>query len=217
MYAQNLVVVLGLYFIIVWRLLVANIFQEYFVSVSGVSDFELYLFVGTPVDQLSQGVKVPLLATFVGPGEPVVGAKVVATESAFSGSVPAATSRPWPPACTRRSIPTTSATGSHRRPTSASISPTMACRSCNHLADTRFTSMPQGCCRTFRRSNIRAPRRVVSLNGSWQIAAGSPDQQPAHFDRAFGDAHQLGDVALAQVGVSGDRYQHVGVIGQERP
>jgi hypothetical protein len=29
------------------------------------------------------------------------------------------------------------------------------------------------------------PRRVISLNGPWQIAAGSPDQQPDQFDRTI--------------------------------
>jgi beta-galactosidase/beta-glucuronidase len=34
-------------------------------------------------------------------------------------------------------------------------------------------------------TDAEAPRRVVSLNGSWQIAAGGPDQQPAQFDRTI--------------------------------
>lgn len=71
----------------VWTLRVANIFQEYFVSVSGLTDYEMYLFIGTPVDMLSQGVKVPLLATFVGPGKPVLGATVVATVRAPNGQL----------------------------------------------------------------------------------------------------------------------------------
>jgi beta-galactosidase/beta-glucuronidase len=34
-------------------------------------------------------------------------------------------------------------------------------------------------------AGAEAPRRVISLNGSWQIAAGLPDQQPAQFDRSI--------------------------------
>jgi len=34
-------------------------------------------------------------------------------------------------------------------------------------------------------AGAEAPRRVVSLNGSWQIAAGSPDRQPARFTRTI--------------------------------
>jgi beta-galactosidase len=31
----------------------------------------------------------------------------------------------------------------------------------------------------------QAPRRIISLNGQWQVAAGTPDQQPAQFDRTI--------------------------------
>lgn len=70
-----------------WLLVVDNLYQEYFVSVTGASDYELYLFIGTPLEQLSQGAIVPLLATFVGPGKPVVGATVIATVRAPDGTL----------------------------------------------------------------------------------------------------------------------------------
>ena len=62
-----------------WELRVINLFREYFVSATSLTDYEMYLFIGTPLEEMSQGVKVPLLVTFVGPGEPVLGADVTAT------------------------------------------------------------------------------------------------------------------------------------------
>ena len=61
-----------------WTLFVAGVYQEYVASASAVTDYQLRLFIGTPVESLSQGVQVPILATFIGPGKPLTGAKVVA-------------------------------------------------------------------------------------------------------------------------------------------
>lgn len=44
-----------------WELRVSELFQEYFVSISSQTDYELRLFVGTPIGNLTQGAKAPLL------------------------------------------------------------------------------------------------------------------------------------------------------------
>lgn len=69
----------------VWTILVANLFQEYFLSATAQSQYEMYLFVGTPAESLTQGVQVPLLVTFVGPEKPLTGAQVIATVRAPNG------------------------------------------------------------------------------------------------------------------------------------
>ncbi|MCA9982036.1 MAG: hypothetical protein KDD89_14430, partial [Anaerolineales bacterium] len=68
-----------------WELQVSELFQEYFVSVSSLTNYELYLFVGTPLGDLTQGAKVPLLGTFVGDGKPVLGATMTATVRSPNG------------------------------------------------------------------------------------------------------------------------------------
>lgn len=70
-----------------WTLRVADLFQEYFVSATAQSLYELHLFTGTPVANLSQGVQVPILAGFVGPDGPVTGATMTATVEAPNGTV----------------------------------------------------------------------------------------------------------------------------------
>lgn len=70
-----------------WTLRVYQLYQEYFVSASSMTDIEMYLFIGTPVDELSRGVKVPLLVTFVGPEKPIVGADVQAQVRAPNGQI----------------------------------------------------------------------------------------------------------------------------------
>ena len=62
-----------------WKLVVTNLFQEYFVSASARSLIEMYLFIGTPLPGSPPGSAVPIYVTFAGQGEPIVGATVVAT------------------------------------------------------------------------------------------------------------------------------------------
>ena len=68
-----------------WRFWIQGLDQEVYVSTTAESQFEMYLFVGEPLEEMNQGTKVPLLATFVGPDEPVVGAKVWANVRAPNG------------------------------------------------------------------------------------------------------------------------------------
>ncbi|MCA9866121.1 MAG: VWA domain-containing protein [Anaerolineales bacterium] len=68
-----------------WKLFVYGLDQEFFVSTTAESQVELYLFVGKPVDEMNQGTKVPLVATFVGPDKPVLGADVRAMVRAPNG------------------------------------------------------------------------------------------------------------------------------------
>jgi hypothetical protein len=69
-----------------WRVIVKDLEQEYFVSATARTLYEMYLFIGTPISSLTQGVQVPLLVTFVGRGKPLLGANVVATVKAPNGS-----------------------------------------------------------------------------------------------------------------------------------
>ena len=69
-----------------WKLVVQKLDQEYVVSATARTQYEMYLFVGTPVGSLSQGVRVPLLVTFVGRGKPLLGATVMATVRAPNGA-----------------------------------------------------------------------------------------------------------------------------------
>ena len=70
-----------------WTLRVQNLLQEHFVSVSAITDYQLHVFAGSPVDTLVQGVHVPILASFTGRDSPVVGAQVVASVVAPGGEV----------------------------------------------------------------------------------------------------------------------------------
>lgn len=62
-----------------WKLYVMGIDQEYYVSTTADSQFDMYLFVGSPVEDMVQGIRVPLLVTFAGPEKPALGADVQAT------------------------------------------------------------------------------------------------------------------------------------------
>lgn len=72
-----------------WRLWIDGLDQEAYVSTTAESQFEMYLFVGTPIEQMNQGARVPLLVTFVGPEKPVVGADVRANVFAPNGTLTA--------------------------------------------------------------------------------------------------------------------------------
>jgi hypothetical protein len=61
-----------------WSIKVQGLEQEYFVSASARTLYEMYLFVGTPITDRTQGIMVPLLATFVAKDRPLTGAMVVA-------------------------------------------------------------------------------------------------------------------------------------------
>ena len=50
----------------------------------------------------------------------------------------------------------------------------------------------------------------------WAMGEGLEVAHDLH-RRAFGDADEIGDVADAQVRSAGDREEHVGVVGEERP
>ncbi|MDQ3973412.1 MAG: cell wall-binding repeat-containing protein [Actinomycetota bacterium] len=62
----------------VWSLQVDAGLQEYYVAASAVTQYELLLFTGTPVERLEAGVEVPIVAMFAGDGAPLTGAEVVA-------------------------------------------------------------------------------------------------------------------------------------------
>ena len=68
-----------------WRFWIDGLDQEIYVSTTAESQFEMYLIVGAPIEKLNQGAKVPLVATFVGPEKPVVGANVYANVLAPNG------------------------------------------------------------------------------------------------------------------------------------
>src|SRR5690606_16227880 len=68
-----------------WRFWIDGLDQEVYVSTTAISQFELYLFVGSPLEEMNQGTKVPLVATFVGPEKPVIGADVRAMVRAPNG------------------------------------------------------------------------------------------------------------------------------------
>ncbi len=70
-----------------WQLQVFSLYQEHFVSVSSLTDYELYLYIGTPLGDLTQGAKVPILGAFVGSGEPVTGATMTGTVRSPNGMV----------------------------------------------------------------------------------------------------------------------------------
>ncbi|MBN2475191.1 MAG: VWA domain-containing protein [Pirellulales bacterium] len=62
----------------VYTLRVNDLSQEYFVSASALSRYELYPFVDVPAEQATQGVEVPILASLIGKQSPVLGADVTA-------------------------------------------------------------------------------------------------------------------------------------------
>jgi hypothetical protein len=70
-----------------WTLRVQNLLQQHFVSAPAVTDNQLYAFAGSPVDALTQGVHVPILASFTGRDGPIVGAQVAAAVVAPGGGV----------------------------------------------------------------------------------------------------------------------------------
>ena len=70
-----------------WMLIVESSSEEYLVSASVLSDYELYLFTGTPIAGLTQGVHVPILAALVGDTGPLTGASVTADVGAPNGQV----------------------------------------------------------------------------------------------------------------------------------
>jgi hypothetical protein len=69
-----------------WTLEVKELSQEYFVSATARTSYEMYLFVGTPIADRTPGTRVPLLVTFVGQGKPLLDAQVVATVRAPNGT-----------------------------------------------------------------------------------------------------------------------------------
>lgn len=68
-----------------WKLYLRGLDQEFYVSTTAHSQFDMYLFVGAPIEQLYQGTDVPLLVTFAGPDKPVLGADVWANVFAPNG------------------------------------------------------------------------------------------------------------------------------------
>ncbi len=61
-----------------WTLLVRDLPQQYHVSASGRTLLEMQLYTGVPENNPQQGVKVPIVATFSGSGEPVIDGEVYA-------------------------------------------------------------------------------------------------------------------------------------------
>jgi hypothetical protein len=68
-----------------WMLIVEHSNEEYVVNVSLLSDYEMYLFTGAPIGQLTQGVQVPILVGLVSSLGPLTGASVTATVRAPNG------------------------------------------------------------------------------------------------------------------------------------
>jgi hypothetical protein len=62
-----------------YRMRLMNIPQEYFMTASVRSEFELYTFVGQPQEDMLTGVEVPLVASFISNEGPVLDANVTAT------------------------------------------------------------------------------------------------------------------------------------------
>ena len=69
-----------------WTVRVVGIPQEYIVVGSVLSHYELFVFAGTPIESLTQGVQVPILAAFVGKDAPITGAAITAKVIAPDGS-----------------------------------------------------------------------------------------------------------------------------------
>lgn len=69
-----------------YKLEVKNLSQEYFVTASADSRNQLHLFLGTAVKQRLQGVKVPIVASFIGSSSAIVGAKVNAVVTGPDGN-----------------------------------------------------------------------------------------------------------------------------------
>ena len=70
-----------------YKLVVTNLFQEHFLSFSVESFYQMYLFAGAPIESLSQGVQVPILAALVAPDGPLTGADVNAAVRDPSGAL----------------------------------------------------------------------------------------------------------------------------------
>ena len=68
-----------------YRLNVLDLNQEFFVTGSVISRYELETFIGTPQAAREQGVQVPIVASFVVQSQPIQGASVVATITAPDG------------------------------------------------------------------------------------------------------------------------------------
>jgi hypothetical protein len=62
-----------------YTLKIAGIYQQFFVSVSADSDYQLYLFIGSDPENGYAGQHVPILAMLVGPDGAIKGATVVAS------------------------------------------------------------------------------------------------------------------------------------------
>lgn len=69
-----------------WSLIVDDLPDDYYVSATALTDYELYLFLGTPVGDLIQGIGVPVYGVLVGPDGPLIGADVVAEIGLPDGS-----------------------------------------------------------------------------------------------------------------------------------
>ncbi|MCA9149357.1 MAG: VWA domain-containing protein [Planctomycetales bacterium] len=69
----------------IYRLGVENLPQEFFVTGSVISHYELETFVGTTFEERQQGTEVPIVASFVGNGKPLLGGDIQSTITAPDG------------------------------------------------------------------------------------------------------------------------------------
>ncbi len=70
-----------------YKLEVKDLAQEYFVTASVVSQYQLHLFLGTPIEKRTQGVEIPIVASLIGPSSSVVvGAQVDAVVTGPDGN-----------------------------------------------------------------------------------------------------------------------------------
>lgn len=68
-----------------YQLGVRDLQQEFFVSATAISRYELNTFIGTPLADRFQGTEVPILASFTGNSDPVLGANVQTVVTAPDG------------------------------------------------------------------------------------------------------------------------------------
>lgn len=69
----------------IYRLAVQNLPQEFFVTGSLISRYELQTFLGTTFEDRDQGTPIPIVASFIGNGAPLLGATVLSTVTAPDG------------------------------------------------------------------------------------------------------------------------------------
>lgn len=70
-----------------WKLQITNLYQQYMLSLTTQSLYQLHLFIGVPLEQAWIGSVVPIQAMFTGPEKPILGAEVNAKIRAPSGVV----------------------------------------------------------------------------------------------------------------------------------